>query len=385
MIFLFQRVLTHYQLPIFKKLNELLEDDLVLIHGQQVKGSYFFDVSDRKLPFKTVQANNIWLKGETAVWQNFYRPFQIYRRPDAVIMEQSPRILSLIPLFIYCKINKIPFILWGHGGSRQRSVSESSDIKDILHRWLIRKADAFISYTDGIKKELSKITEDRKIFVARNTLDTEALFSIREQVEKEGRESVKKRLNLERKNYICFIGRLLEDKQPDYLVDVYELVKETHADTGLLIIGDGPAESYLKGYVAEKGLEDVHFLGGIADWEKSGQYLYASDVMVMPGYVGLSVNHSFCFGLPVITQMSDKNGPFHSPEIEYIIHGKTGFICPKGDKVKMSQAISKVFENKAIFNDEVTRFCRNNLMADTMVDGIKKAVDFAIKKQKGLE
>jgi glycosyltransferase involved in cell wall biosynthesis len=197
-------------------------------------------------------------------------------------------------------------------------------------------------------------------------------------MEKEGRESIKKRLGLNRGNYVCFIGRLLADKQVDYLIDVYELIKKIRSDTGLLIIGDGPEKNYLEKYVSKKGLKDIHFLGGIADWEQSGQYLYVSDVMVMPGYVGLSVNHSFCFGLPVITQMSDKDGPFHSPEIEYIIDGETGFICQKGNKEEMTQAITKVFDNKSFFNEKVTTFCKNKLSIDTMVYAIKEAVDFAV-------
>lgn len=378
MVYLFQRIITHYQLPVYKKLNELLKNELVFICGQQVREGYFFDVSEDKLPFRTVKVKNFWFNGETAVWQNFLVPFKKYKRPDVVIMEQSPRILSLFPLFLYCRWKNIPFILWGHGGSRRRSVSESDNVKDMMHRWLIRKADAFICYTDGIKDELSKITEKQKLFVARNTLDTETLFSIRSKLEKEGRETVKNKLGLKRKNYICFIGRLLEDKQVDYLIDVYELIKKRIADSGLLLIGDGPERNYIEGYVSKNGLKDVYFLGGIDDWEQSGQYLYVSDVMVMPGYVGLSVNHAFCFGLPVITQAGDKNGPFHSPEIEYIIDGETGFICQKGNKEEMTQAITKVFDNKSFFNEKVTTFCKNKLSIDAMVYAIKEAVDFAV-------
>lgn len=378
MIFLFQRILTHYQLPIYEKLNARLEDGLVLIHGQQPEGAAFFTAEKSELPFRTVPVKNTWIRGETAVWQNFMTPFLRCGRPEAVIMEQSPRILSLLPLFIYCRIRRIPFILWGHGGSMQRNVSNSRNIKDMLHRFLIKKADAFIAYTDGIKKELSGVTSAGKIFVARNTLDTDALFGIRANLEKEGRESVKRKLGLEREHYICFIGRLLAEKGADYLMDVYERVKKEAPDSGLLIVGDGPEEKLLKNLVKERDLEDVYFLGGTADWEKSGEYLFISDVMVMPGYVGLSVNHAFCFGLPVITQARGENGPFHSPEIEYIADRETGFICPNGNKEEMSRAVLKVFHDSESFNRRVTEYCYNNLTIDIMVTGVLKAVDFVL-------
>jgi len=379
MIFLFQRFLTYYQLPIFKKLNEVLGDSLVLIHGQSSNESYFFNVSEETLSFKTLQVKNTWFKGDTAVWQNFWGPFKGCKQADAVIMEHSPRILSLLPLYFYCKFKKTPFILWGHGGSRKRSVSESLNVKDIIHRWMIRKADAYICYTDGIKDELSKITKSEKLFVARNTLDTETLFSIRSKLEKEGRESIKKRLGLNSKHYICFIGRLLADKKVDYLIDVYELVKQKISDTGLLIIGDGPVRTALEDYASGQGFEDIHFLGGIADWEQSGPYLFASNVMVMPGYVGLSVNHAFCFGLAVITQKSDKNGPFHGPEVEYIKDSKTGFFCKNGDKNDMAEKIIEVFENQSYFKEETVNYCKKNLLIKTMVTGMKEAIDFVFK------
>lgn len=382
MIFLFQRILTHYQIPVYEKLNRIMDNRLVLIYGQSVKESHFFDGKGCNFSFKNVQVRNIWFSGERFLWQNFWKPFQLYGTPNAVIMEQSPRIISLFFLYFYCKIRKIPFILWGHGGSRRRSISESKNIKDKIHRSLIRKSSAFICYTDGIKNELSRVIETQKLFVARNTLDTESLFSIRNMLAKEGKKSVKEKLGLKRKKYICFIGRLLPSKQVDYLIDVYEIVKKAYQDSGLLIIGDGPDKNYLEKYVLGKEIEDIHFLGGISNWQHSGQYLYASDILVIPGDVGLAVNHAFCFGLPVITQAGDKNGPFHGPEIEYIIHGKTGFICEKGNKKEMSQAIIKVFNNGLMFNSKVTKFCKNNLSIDEMVYGVKKAIDFAMSHNK---
>jgi len=382
MIFLFQRFLTHYQLPIFRKLNDILRDSLILIHGQPRNESYFFNVSEETLSFKTLQVKNTWFKGETAVWQNFWEPFKGCEQPDAVIMEQSPRILSLFPLYFYCKVRRIPFILWGHGGSRKRSVSKSLNMKDIIHRWMIRKADAYICYTDGIKGELSKITKPEKLFVARNTLDTETLFLIRSDLEREGKEAIKKRLGLDRQHYICFIGRLLADKKVDFLIDVYGLVKQRFPDTGLLMIGDGPARVALVDYASGQGLEDVHFLGGIADWEQSGPYLFASNVMVMPGCVGLSVNHAFCFGLAVLTQKSGKNGPFHGPEVEYIEDGKTGFFCKNEDQNEMADKIIEVFENQSYFKEKTLNYCKRNLSIETMVAGMKEAIDFVLKPKR---
>ena len=70
---------------------------------------------------------------------------------------------------------------------------------------------------------------------------------------------------------------------------------------------------------------NVVFHGAIHDDVKTGEILFACDMMVMPGYLGLSVNHAFCFDCPVMSFEQQKNGPFHSPEVEYVINNKTGF------------------------------------------------------------
>ena len=66
-------------------------------------------------------------------------------------------------------------------------------------------------------------------------MDTETLFKIREKLAIERKEMVKERLGLDRKYYVCFIGRLLTSKRVDYLIDVYTSVKKTFGDSGTLM------------------------------------------------------------------------------------------------------------------------------------------------------
>lgn len=376
MVFLFQRVFPHYRAPVFEQINSMLDNRLVLCCGQPVHGSFLQDLSAENLSFKIVHIKNYWFRGETAVWANFLKPFKVYGCPDAVIVEQSPRILFLYPLYVYCKIRNIPFILWGHGGSRRRSVADSNSTKDRIHRSLIKQADAFLAYSDGIKTELSKATNTEKIFVARNTLDTKALCELHAVLEKEGRETVKKRLGLKRQYYICFISRLMQDKQVDYLIDVFLAIRKQRSDVGLLIIGNGPEKINLEQYANKNNCKSIHFLGAKNEWDESAPYLFASDVMVIPGCVGLSVNHVFCLGVPVITQETSENGPFHGPEVEYIVNGETGFICKNGDQNLMADRVIECFEKRTFFQKKTLQYCESELSIETMVAGIKAGINF---------
>jgi glycosyltransferase involved in cell wall biosynthesis len=380
MIFLFQRIHTHYRVPVFEKLNSKLDGKLIFARGQSPKNTYFSDGFGKEFPFKTVQLRNTWFGGEKAVWQNFMKVFRLYDRPEAVICEHSPRILSSYPLLAYCKIKNIPIILWGHGGSRKRSVSKSNALKDKIHRQLIRNSDAYICYTDGIKQELATITNPEKLFVARNSLDTDALFQIRSQLECIGKEKVKESLGLKNKFYLCFIGRLLNSKRADQSLEVYRKLKQRIDNLGLIIIGDGPEKKGLLAEAEKVKPGDIIFTGEISDWEISSKYLYCSDVMVIPQSVGLAINHAFSFGLPVITQQNPTNGPFHGPEIEYITNKRTGFICGHGEIDQMADCARQVIENKAYFTDQVDAYRKNYLSLDIMVDGMVNAIEYARNK-----
>ncbi len=380
MIFLFQRIQTNYRLPVFERLNSKLGGKLVFASGQSPRGLYFNDDIYENASFQTVKLKNIWLCGERAVWQNFWKAFYQYGTPEAVICEHGPRILSCYPLFVYCKIKNIPFILWGHGGSRKRSVSKSNALKDKIHRQLIRKADAYICYTDGIKQELAAIINPEKLFVARNSLDTDTLFQIRSQLECSGKKKIKEALGLEKKFYLCFIGRLLNSKRADQVLEVYRKLRQHIHDTGLIIIGDGPEKKKLLAYAEKDKQGNVIFTGEITDWEISSRYLYCSDVILIPQSAGLAINHAFSFGLPVITQENPTHGPFHGPEIEYITNKQTGFICAHGDIDQMAACAKQVIENKAYFTNQVDAYCKNYLSLEMMVNGMVNAIDFACKK-----
>ena len=133
----------------------------------------------------------------------------------------------------------------------------------------------------------------------------------------------------------------MKEKEPDRAIEVFNLVQKKIKDIEFHFIGDGPMRGMLEMMSKNLGLYNkVRFWGNIIDDEKIGKLLYSSDIMFMPGDVGLAIVHPFCFDCPVMTQSSDGNGPpYHGPEIQYLINGKTGFFVPYGDNKKMADVI----------------------------------------------
>lgn len=81
---------------------------------------------------------------------------------------------------------------------------------------------------------------------------------------------------------IVFVGRLVEDKRVDLLIEAVGRLRAAQPNVRCLIIGDGPLRPALEALVAAKGLvQQVWFMGHVADVEKMS-LLKASTILVMP-------------------------------------------------------------------------------------------------------
>jgi glycosyltransferase involved in cell wall biosynthesis len=376
-IFFYQAIIPHYRVPIWERLNHELNGRLVVVHGQQPKGGA---QSNRdSFPFPTFRVKNYWLIDGKLLIQPFWQPFTKFGKPDVVISSQGPRSLSLFPLLMYCRTHKVPLVLRGHGGSKRRNISTSTHPVDYIHRWLVRQCDAFICYTEQSRDELAKITNVDKLFVAQNTLDTDILFSLRRKLEIHGKKGVREELSLTKSdNYMCFVGRLLKAKQVDFLLKALRIIQSEHEKVGAVIIGDGPERGNLENLARELSLKDVHFTGFLPEWELSAPYLYASDILVNPGYVGLSVNHALSFGLPVITQETGADGPFHSPEVAFIQAGATGFFFKNSDSYDLAKIVLRALRDVKKMSENCVRYAEEHLTVDGMIEGHMKAIEFVL-------
>jgi glycosyltransferase involved in cell wall biosynthesis len=102
----------------------------------------------------------------------------------------------------------------------------------------------------------------------------------------------------------------------------------------------------------------------------------------MPGCVGLSVNHAFCFDCPVITFESKNLVPAHGPEIEYIIDGQTGFIAQHKNIEDMAEAIFKYLNDHSLqekMKTHIRNMIENVCSVEKLVAGVINAINYVQK------
>jgi glycosyltransferase involved in cell wall biosynthesis len=321
-ILLFQRIMPAYRIPVFKELYRRF--GVFTCYSDEKKGQSLKS-ENKGVDFPAEKMKRIYFgSSPTRVLQNIIKPLNKYK-PEVVISEGSPSFLSLWILMLLKSLYDYKLIVWTHGIKNNEVHKPFSSRASKLALKIMKKADAVILYSDERKIILEKyINHPEKLFVANNTLDTAQYELLLNKFDEQGKVSIKQELGWNARCNLIFIGRLLTSKRLDVLIDAFKLLPET-TDVHLHIIGDGPDKEKLEKEAAKDAR--IKLYGALYDDEITGKYLYASDIMIMPGYVGLSVIHAFAYGCPVIScKTNETTGPFHSPEIEYLKEDLNGYL-----------------------------------------------------------
>lgn len=376
-IMIVQRIFAHYRKTVFDELNRIFE--LYVVHSKDNSG-----IKQIKTDY-SIEVKKISLFGSfNRLFLFMFKPiFQI--KPDIIIHEFSMGIFSLPLVYLLTRLLGIKLVLWSHGYNRRKGFMPEKRISDRVRIFYIKLSDALLLYGDKDKELFSKYIDKDKIFVAKNTFDTSNLLNFYDDFTKKGVELLKKDKGFKHKFNLIFIGRMIKSKEPELLVKIYEAINERFGgNIGIHYIGDGEEKDRISSYVKEKGFSNNFFFhGAIYDERTIGELLFCSDLMVLPGECGLSVVHALSFGTPVVTFKSDEKGPFHGPEIEYVIDSKTGFLIEKGNLNQMSETIINYLNDKekqSVMRKYIIEFVRNELSVENMVNGFKRLVESLTEK-----
>lgn len=221
---------------------------------------------------------------------------------DAMIAEYNPRILTNWLALAKAKRKRIPFLWWGHGFG-----AESTPLTRRIRLWLTHYADGVILYHHPQADRLVACGIPReKIFVAPNSLDTEAIegFAIPYRPAE--------------RPLVLYIGRLIPEKKVDLLIRGFALaLSHLPPSTRLAIVGDGPEAASLRDLALGLNLADrIEFAGAIYDEQTLSPWFNAAWISVSPGGVGLSAIHSLCYGIPMAVAKDEGHGPERAALIE---------------------------------------------------------------------
>ncbi|HHH49669.1 MAG TPA: glycosyltransferase [Saprospiraceae bacterium] len=243
-----------------------------------------------------------------------------------------------------------------------------SYIKKKLYRWFFLKADAIISISEVMKKELDdylQLQEHSQHLVINNPHELKEIASM-------AKEEVKDFEFSDQKQYIISAGRLAKGKRLEVLFKALKRLRKNNNNIELLIVGDGPEEKIYKEFVKALGIQQcVHFLS-----YQTNPYAYIarSDVFVLcsewEGLPNIIIESLIC-GTAVIS--SDCiSGPREilNPESDLSVivkdkieRGAFGLLYPVGSVDLLTKALQQLLENEELRDHYVKK-------------GLERATDF---------
>ena len=170
---------------------------------------------------------------------------------------------------------------------------------------------------------------------------------------------------------LCTLGRLVPQKNHDFLIDVARELKKKKLRFKLVIGGSGPLEVHLKQKARESGVaENILFTGFI---EQPKDLYMSGDVFVLPsmweGFGYVLAEAGLC-SLPSIAFNISSNS-------QIIQDGKTGVLVTKQNPLSFADAVIKLSENEKLRQEmgaAAKRFVKKNFEAEDIFKEIERVI-----------
>lgn len=333
----------HYRLPFYAELGSRDDVNLSVIHSGQPVDAGALSFTEYVVPRKK------W--GEI-----YYHPdlWEWISKADVIVPIFNLRWLSS-DLLIWSR-RRQKLVWWGIG-------TGNSALLNRLRIWMVAKSDGLIVYMPKAKQwYIERGIAEEKIFVAPNTVHVE-----QEEVV----------IDVARRRSFLVVGTLDTRKQLGDLICAFgRITPEIPDDIRVEVVGEGEDLKRLQALALQYGVrERIRFHGSITDNSRLKSLFSSALAVVSPGQAGLSVLHSFAFGVPFVTKANAVSGG----EIENIKDGVNGVLYEGG-----CAELTTVLRHFALcpeYSVELGRHAhahyRSSRTINHMVSGFMRALQFA--------
>jgi len=259
------------------------------------------------------------------------------------------------------------------------SLKAATDIADLIFKnpvgamfdvLVARATDKIICPSPYLARELRFhcLVDEEKICVVPNGINLEEFDEIQDD------NSVLSKYDLERDNYVLFVGRLSVLKGVQYLIEAFKAIGKERANLKLVIVGTGDFERCLRNLAY--GVKNVVFTGYV-DSLRVKKLLYENCVAVVAPslYEGLPMTILEAMACRKAVVASDVGG---IPSL--IRHEKNGFLTRPRD-VKNLETFLKILVEDANLRKSMGSFGRKLVEQEFTVD---KMVDKTLKVYQSL-
>lgn len=366
-VYIVQRILVGYRVSFFNRLRDALKKrniELRLIYGygneNDQKRGYLAD-----LPWGLcVKESYIKIGKKSLVVQPYLRHL---KDADLVIVVQEMKLLLNYLLLLKRRLSWFKLSYWGHSINFQE---DKDGLRNKIKRKLNNAADWWFVYTKG---EAGLIESggfpSAKITVVQNSIDTDNLLQLKASIREEEIDEARSRLGIRPGQPVgLYCGGMYKEKRLDFLLETCRRIKKKLPDFHMIFVGGGPQEDEVRAMSRKNPW--VHFVGP-AFGRAHILYFMLSDLLLMPGLVGLVLLDCFALEVPLITTQY----AFHSPEVEYLENGRNG-IMSKDNIEDYCKAVLQILTDSEMLKSlkEGCRISAGKYSMERMVENFSQGI-----------
>lgn len=323
----FYYALLHYRASLFNYLAESKELDFQIVCGKNISQFDNMKYYETDRDYVTFVHNKV----VSIFGHKFLLQFKALRAilkldPEILVLRGvNPQLISTHFVFFYYKIfkPKVKILWWGHG-----TLGNQGKFGQKLRLIFYRNSNGvLIQGQKGVDILSDAGLEKDKLFLIGNNLNDSDLGYLNHDIKP---KQATDRLN------IVFVGRVVQEKRIDLLLDALKMLQKEGHVFSCKIIGQGPVLDDLKNQAETFGLTNSVEFCGAKYGEELENYFLESDLVIIPDYVGLSIIQGLSYGLPFICS-DDFN--HHGPEMEVFQSKINGTIYPKNNAVGLKNEI----------------------------------------------
>lgn len=344
---------------IIRNQKKLEINAIVLTSLKHENSSENFEVIDGIKYYRTFVKNKSSFKWQYPFFREFFQIIQLKNRILQIIDREQIEIihahspsLNGIAAYLSGRKSGIPVVyevraFWedaavDHGTFRENSFKYK--ISKAIETWLFKKVTWLFTICEGLKSDIIKRgLLESKITVIPNGVDTTKFYPIATD------EIIKKRLSLNGKHVLGFIGSFYHYEGIENLILLIELLIKERRDIKLILVGGGPEFNKIRDLILKKNLSDDIILTGKVPHNEILNYYSIIDIFLYPRIkmrltdLVTPLKPLEAMAMEKIVIGSDVGGIR-----ELIKHRKTGMIFPQNDIGELNRLVLGILENEKL-------------------------------------
>ncbi len=366
-------ILTTYRQGFYDRLFSR-EDIFVTVYCQKIIPGMNLHSIHERYPDNVRIVNFISVKEEKIVWQ--YIPWrEIINNNDVIFINGNPRVLSDFLFANYLRLTGGKIVLWSQAHSYGANI-----ITEKIRLFWTKFFKYIFVYTDSDTISLKeKGFKKNYILGMNNGLDQKIIDTISSKWSDIQLKKWRDTKSLDNMVMILSCARLVSKNKFEQIIQALPLMMTKIPNLLWCIIGDGDEKKNLEVKVNTAGLQDhVRFIGSIYDENELAPWFLSSDLLVHPASIGLTLLHSFGYGLPVVINGEAK---LHGPEYAAFEPERTGRNFITGNIQSLADTVVSLLSDRDALvkmKSYTLRIAREKYNVDIMVERFVQIAQTAI-------